>query len=118
MDEVWVRVVLVAAVLGLALVVVLWQRRRAGRAVRVVPAGDLSEGVYLFSSTSCRSCESARQTLTSRLGENGFTEFVWQEGSVRFDDLEIGAVPAVLVVAANGSGRLYPGQPDLALRRL
>jgi hypothetical protein len=52
------------------------------------------------------------------LGEDRFHEFAWEEGSETFDRLGIDAVPAVLVVEPGGSGTIFPGQPDRALRRI
>lgn len=118
MDEVWARVALVAGALAVSGLVVWWQRRRGGHAIRHVPTSDLPEGVYFFSSTACPSCKSARESIVIKLGDDGFTEFVWQEDGGLFDELEILAVPALLVVSADGSGRLFSGQPDLALRSI
>lgn len=115
MDEILARVGLVggALVVAGAVALILRRRSRAPELDRDVPG--FAAGLYLFSSTTCSTCESARNKLTAALGEHGFTEFVWEEEPQVFSDLEIAAVPAVLVVAEAGRGRLYPGQPDEAL---
>ena len=118
MDEVWVRVALVAGALAVAGVVVLAQRLRARPSVRTVVETGLAPGVYLFTSATCSSCAQARQTLQTELGEDRFCEFAWEEGSATFDQLGIDAVPAVLVVEPGGGGTVFPGQPDRALRRI
>ncbi|MGH3649714.1 MAG: hypothetical protein ACRDU9_03320, partial [Acidimicrobiia bacterium] len=57
----------------------------------------------------------ARRKLDAFLGEGGYREMAWEREPVRFDELGIDSVPAVLVVGEGGRGRLYPGQPDRAL---
>ncbi len=118
MDEVWARAGLVAGALAVAGVVVLIQRSRARQTVRRVAATGLEPGVYLFTSTTCSSCIRARETLEAGLGEGRFRELAWEEASQTFEELGVDAVPAVMVVDGRGRGRIYPGQPDRALRRL
>ncbi len=118
MDELWARVGLVAGALAVAGVVVLIQRSRATRAVRKVVETGLEPGVYLFTSATCSSCTQARERLEAKLGQDRFRELAWEETSQTFEELGVDAVPAVMVVDDRGRGRIYPGQPDRALRRL
>jgi hypothetical protein len=118
MDEVWGRLGLVAGALLLAGVTTMILRRGKTGSTRQVPATGLAAGTYLFSSTACPTCRSARDKLVDRVGEAGFEEFVWEQDPGLFSDLGVEAVPAVLVVGDHGSGMLYPGQPDRALRGL
>lgn len=118
MDEVWARAALVVGALAVAGVVVVVQRLQARPSVRTIRATGLAPGVYLFTSATCAGCVQARQTLQAGLGEDGFGEFAWEEGSGVFDELSIEAVPAVLVVETGGRGTIFPGQPDRALRRI
>jgi hypothetical protein len=116
MDELWIRVLVVAGALSSALAVVLRQRWRPRGRMTVIAVTRLEPGVYFFSSAACPTCQAARK----RLGDvvDAYREFVWEDEPARFDELGIDAVPAVLVVDAVGSGRLYPGSPGRELRGL
>lgn len=118
MDEIWARVGLVFGALAVAGAISFLQWRRTRRPVRTVEASDMAAGVYFFSSATCPTCERAREKLNARLGENGYTEFVWENDPGPFANLDVDAVPAVAVLDESGRGRLYPGQPDRALARL
>jgi hypothetical protein len=119
MDDVWARLALVGGALAVAALFAWWQRSRVGRTpIRTVDPGELAPGVYFFVSSACPTCSSAREKLTSRLGEDGYTEFGWEQSPGVFADMEIEAVPSVMIVAGDGSGTVYPGQPDQALRRV
>lgn len=118
MDEIWVRLALIAGAVAVAGSVALLQRSRSRDPVRRIESTDLAEGVYLFSSASCESCNRARDRLRERLGEAGYTELAWSEEPGVFEDVGVDAVPAVLVVNGDGRATLYPGQPDRVLRRL
>ena len=85
--------------------------------VRTIPNAELETGLYLFSSEGCTTCDSARALIVEARGED-FTEFVWEHQPEHFGKLGVDAVPSVLIVDAAGSGRLYPGQPQRALRAL
>ena len=115
MNEAAVRIALVAGALLVAGVVILYMRFRSrGRPVEIVDAG-LESGVYLFTSSACQGCGSARKVLTHELGDRGFTELDWEQNPGEFHRLGVTAVPATLVVRPDGSSMLYPGQPDDAL---
>lgn len=117
MDDIWLRVTVIAGVLAIAGLVVIVQRQRAQAPVRAIGSTGLEAGVYFFSSATCSSCEAAREKLDAAMGEDGYTEFVWENEPDPFTDLKVNAVPAVLIVR-DGRGRLYPGQPDRALLHL
>ena len=117
MDEFWNRMALVGGALIVAGAVALWQRRRSRRPIRDLGELDMPRGLYFFSSASCPTCRSARRKIESAVGLDGFTEYVWEREPGLFADLEVDAVPAVLVVDELGRGRLYPGQPERALQR-
>lgn len=118
MDEIWVRLGLVAGTLAVAGCVILIQRRRARRPIRTVEVPDKAPGVYFFSSSTCATCEDARDKLDARLGTDGYTEYAWEDNPGPFGDFDVDAVPAVVILEEGGRGRLYSGQPDKALSRL
>jgi len=112
MSELWARIVLIAAALLVAAVVVAVRRRAAVTAPRRLPATRLPPGVYLFSSAECADCHTARAKLRDRLGEEGFSEIAWESSPDVFTGLGVDVVPSTMVVAADGSGQLWRGQPD------
>jgi hypothetical protein len=116
MDEVWVRLALVASALGIAFVVAFILRFRAKSPRRLETTG-LNVGVYLFTSSACPDCGPARTKLSEKLSE-GFVEMSWEEEPAVFEKLGVSGVPATLVVEADGSGTLFPGQPGMVLNRL
>ena len=118
MDEVWARVGLVIGALAVAACVTLIQRWRTRRPIRTVEVTGTAPGVYFFSSSTCPTCEQAREKLDARLGEEGYTEHAWENDPGPFSDFDIEAVPTVVILEEGGRGRLYPGQPDKALSRL
>ena len=107
-----------AGALGVAAFVSWLIRRRAQQPVRHLVNVDLGSGPHFFSSTACDSCRSARRKLSEVIGADGFTEHVWEQEPGVFAALGINAVPAVLLVGADGSGTLYPGKPHRALAAL
>jgi len=111
MDDVWSRVAVVVGVLAIAVSVSLILRRRGRRSIRRLDGVDLSAGVYYFSSSTCDTCQTARVALSRLLGPDDFTEFAWEETPAVFEELGVGAVPATLVVAADGSAVLHAGVP-------
>lgn len=118
MDEVWARVGLVVGALAVAACVILIQRWRVRRPIRAVEVADKPPGVYFFSSSTCPTCEQARDKLDARLGEDGYTEYAWENDPGPFGNFDVDAVPTVVILEEGGRGRLYPGQPDKALSRL
>jgi hypothetical protein len=80
--------------------------------VRNVSARGLAAGVYFFSSEACSTCDLARSKLDRRLGEDGYTEFSWEQHPEVFTEHRVDQVPAVLVVGEGGRARLHLGQPE------
>ena len=117
MSEVWIRVGLVAGALAIAAVAAMVWRARSRRS-RDVPAGALSTGVYLLTSSSCPTCVPARQRVVDALGEDGFVELSWEEDPEAFQDSGVDIVPALLVVGGEGRARLYPGATARSLSSL
>ena len=116
MSELAVRLALIASALLVAGVVVLYLRSRGqGRPVEVSDIG-FEAGVYLFTSSACQGCRSARRRVREELGESGFTELNWEQSPGEFHRLGVAAVPSTLVVRSDDTGTLFPGQPDEALR--
>lgn len=118
MDEIWARAGLVIGALAVAACVTLIQRWRTRRPIRAVDIAGTAPGVYFFSSSTCPTCERAREKLNARLGKHGYTEYAWENDPERFADFDVDAVPTVVILEEGGHGRLYPGQPDKALSRL
>jgi hypothetical protein len=118
MDEAVVRIALVGGALVVALVVSLAIRRGNRGKPEVIDNPGLAGGVYLFTSSACQGCTSARRAVTDAFGAEGFIEVNWEAMPGEFARLGISAVPATLVVAEDGSGVLYPGQPGDAFKGL
>lgn len=112
MDELWTRIALIAAALLVAAIVVAVRRRAVYTAPRRLAVTRLPPGVYLFTSADCGDCRTARAKLDDRLGEEGYREIAWETSAEVFTGLGVEVVPATMVVAADGSGRLWRGQPD------
>ena len=118
MDEIWLRLGLIAGALAVALVVTLVLRARASAGPTRIEATGMAEGLYLFTSSSCGDCRSARKTMNETVGDAGFVEINWEEQPGIFHQIGVGAVPATMVVANDGSGTLYSGSPLRALATL
>ena len=118
MDEIWVRVGVVAAALLVAGSIAIWRRTRGRSPIREVSSAGLGPGIYFFSSATCPTCKQARDELDRVLGEGAYVELRWEEQRAPFAEIGVDAVPAVLIVTASGNGRLFPGQPDRALSEL
>lgn len=119
MSDDWARVAIVVAVLASAgLGAFLLSRRSRSAPFHPPVAHTTPAGVYLFSSTACAGCESARRTIVERLGPTGFVEIVWEEKPGWFTDLGVEAVPSTLIVTDDGVATVFPGQPGRALRAL
>lgn len=115
MNELWVRVALVAGALAIAGVIALIRHRHARTGVHTVDAKSLDAGVYFFSSATCATCVQARAKLDSALGGTGYREFAWENEPDAFTRYGVEQVPALMVVDEGGRGRVYLGQPDRAL---
>lgn len=115
MDEIGLRLALIIGMLAVAAVVTLVLRARARVAARKLNHTGLTEGVYFFTSSTCLDCGPARRKLDEVLGEGAYTEIGWERDPETFARLGIDAVPATLVVAPDGSGTLWPGDPGRAL---
>ncbi len=118
MSEVWARLLVVVAVLGIAASVGFLISLRGRR--RPVPAltTGLEAGVYLFTSAGCADCRPAKQALVDVLGRDGFAEVRWEESPDLFTEVGIDVVPATLVVEEGGAGTVFRGHPTEALRAL
>ena len=107
MSDELMKIAVVLFVAAVALGVAFVQRR--GRAIRRLSRSfdGLDEGIYLFGSESCSSCEMMRHRLReagiefSELGAEGEAEIFVRYG--------IDKVPAVARVGADGSGWLAVG---------
>ena len=114
MDDLWARIAIIAAALLVAALVVAVQRRKAESSPRALSATGLEPGIYLFTSGDCADCSTARAELEEMVGPQGFLEIAWEQQPEVFTRLEIEAVPATMVVDADGRGRLWPGAPKSA----
>jgi hypothetical protein len=117
MDDIWGRAVVVAAVLAVAGAIALWRRARTRRARDVSPE-SLQPGIYLFTSSTCPTCESARRRVIEAVGEGGFDEFSWESQPDVFADAGVDVVPALVIVQESRRARLFPGAPGKALAGL
>jgi hypothetical protein len=115
MDDLWVRLSLIAGALIVAGLVTVMMRLRAKGGPRKLHATGLGQGVYLFSSTACPDCKHVRRMLDDAFGGDGYREFQWEQEPGLFHDLGVDAVPATVIVEFDGSGVLWPGRPDKAL---
>jgi hypothetical protein len=111
MDDVAMRLALVAGFLLLSLLGIAFMRHRAAAPFRVIRRTGLGPGVYFFSSATCAECRPARSVLVERLGEDGFVEHSWESDPGILESLGVDGVPATLVVEGSGSGRLWTGMP-------
>jgi hypothetical protein len=118
MAEIWLRLLVVAVGVSIAVVIVLLQRLRTRPSIRRVDSVDLAAGLHFFSSASCPTCHQARSRLADSLGETGYVEHSWEERPAIFSELQVDSVPAFLVVDRSGRGTLYPGRVDDALSAL
>lgn len=116
MDDLGLRLALLAGALLVAGLVAFATRRRDRMPVRLMDHVSLDDGVYLFSSGTCSTCTRAREDLDRLLGPGRFTELVWGVDATAFHSVGVDAVPSVLVVNG-GRGRLYPGHPGRKVRR-
>jgi hypothetical protein len=117
MSDVWGRAAVVATGLMVAGAIGLWLRARSRRP-RDVSRGRLSAGVYLFTSSTCPTCESARRRVVEVFGDGGFEELAWESHPDVFADTGVDVVPALVIVKGSGPGRLYPGASERALAHL
>lgn len=115
MDEIWFRLGLIGGALLVAAISTLVLRSRSSGKMRALPNTGLEPGVYFFSSSACPDCSRSRRVLNESLGEDGFVEIRWEGDPGVFHRLGVDAVPATLIVAADGSGTLWPGKAERAL---
>jgi hypothetical protein len=117
MSEVWLRIAIVAgAILVIALVVALARRNPVRKTVE--SSGDLTPGIYLFTSGTCADCLPARERLVDKLGPEGFRVIEWEQDPDTFAVAGIEVVPSTLVVGVDGSATSFPGVPDETVERL
>jgi hypothetical protein len=118
MNEVWLRIGLIAGALAVAaLATVVLRSRMTGRP-RALEVTGLEPGIYLFTSAECPDCSSARMTLIDELGETGFVELRWEQEPGVFQRLDVDSVPATAIVGADGSATLWPGRPTDVLKSI
>ncbi len=105
------RLLVVAGALVLVglLVFLIRPRRRRGHPF---DGAGLQPGVYLFTSTTCADCMTAKARLAEGLGPSGFVEIEWERDPDLFTRVGIGLVPCTVVVASDGASTRYPGLPD------
>lgn len=118
MDELLTRLALIGGALVVAAAAALVIRARGRGSPRQIEATGLPPGVYLFTSSTCPDCGSARRVLIQELGDRGFEEIEWEEDPGVFDRLAIDAVPATVVVEQSGAGTVWPGAPEKAITGL
>ncbi len=118
MADVLIRVLLVVAIGVVAVVVAHQVRSRSTIKPRAWKATTMSPGVYLFTSSSCADCVTAKAALTDGLGADGFAEIAWETASGTFSELGVDAVPSTLIVDDDRRATLYPGHPGRALEAL
>lgn len=118
MDDALVRMAVILGALLVALIFsVVIRMRSRGQTTQIKDHG-LGSGVYLFTSSACQGCGTARRALRDALGESGYVELRWESNPGEFHRLGVGAVPATIVVGDDGSAKLYPGSPRKALQSL
>jgi hypothetical protein len=115
MDDLVFRIVLLAVALAVALAISWVLQRRSRRSARPMANPGLPPGFHYFSSPACETCREARSLLDRRLGREGFTEHEWDQDPEVFQRLGVDQVPALIVVADDGSARLYSGLLERAL---
>ena len=118
MDDALVRFGLVLGALLVALVFSAVIRRISRGRPRHLNDHGLDPGVYLFTSSACSDCGTARREVQEALGEDMFAELNWETNPGEFHRLGVEAVPATIVVTNEGSATLYPGSPTRALQLL
>ncbi len=117
MDEVFLRVGVVVAAFG-AVGLYWWLRHRSERAPRRVTNTGLGPGLYLLTSDTCASCDTARQVLEKAGLADAYVEIRWTGEPDLFAQLSVEGVPSLLEVDASGDGTLRPGPPRIRdLRR-
>jgi hypothetical protein len=111
MDEVWMRLAVVAmaaAVIGAA---ALFARRQPRAAGSRMSGTSLPEGVHLFTSETCSACVPARKAVESAFGPGGYREIRWGEKAGGFAGVE--KVPTVIIVKGDGSAVRWVGVPSV-----
>lgn len=117
MADFLLRLVIVAAVLGLAVLAArLWPRwmarRQAARPVAVDGLGPWP-AVVVFTSPGCSSCPPALEAVRAEAGDWPVREVSFAREPERFPEAGVEAVPVVVVVDAGGKVRgQFAGVPD------
>ncbi len=109
--ELATRLVVVGLVIAFVAVTAWYFRRRDRLPMRKLGRVDLDPGIYLFTSTQCLECVSAREFLSAQLGKDGFVEMSWENNKEQLDRYRIDAVPATLAVDGSHHGRVWFGKP-------
>ena len=116
MTDTGIRLMIIVAVFAVAALVAFGQRRaRAVRRVRrTFP--DLEQGLVLFVSGGCSTCQAARAVL-DEVGA-AHREIAYDDDPAVFARLSIGRVPALAEVDSSGAGWIAYGIPSVrAVRR-
>lgn len=100
MDEVAVRLVVVAGIAGAASVAAMLARRGRAWRRRVFEPSDLRPGVHLFSSEGCSSCARARASIEE--AGLSFFEHTYEQEAELLDENGITRVPTVAWVPVDG----------------
>jgi hypothetical protein len=110
MDDIVLRALIVALVAFVVVGAVVVMRRRSQRSTHARRRVNLDPGVYFFSSVACAECEPARNRLAARGSK--FVEYTWEQDAAVFADLQIGGVPATMVVHDDQSALVRFGPVD------
>lgn len=92
---------------AVVIVVTLVARSRRRFRSRRTPPGVLAPGVYFLTSDGCDTCARARALLDKNAIP--YEELSWQREATTFELLGVDAVPSVVVVVGDGTGRWWRG---------
>ncbi len=118
MSDPLVRFLIVLGVAVLAAFIVFVIRNRGSKQTIRLEQSLLGPGIYLFTSSTCAECGPARGRLATAVGQDGFREIDWETDPGVFEELQVGEVPATLVVDDLNRSTLYPGDTAQALEAL